>query len=137
MCLISETVFAGQAFVPGTRGQLPMSMKELGKLVLRQRGSMGVRAAAREIGISPATLSRIERGHIPDLGTLQKICDWLGRDVSEFVGSGGRQAADADIALQIAFKKKTAVSPDTAKSLANLILKASEQFASDVDVEGH
>lgn len=30
-----------------------------------------------EIGISKATLSRIERGSLPDIETFIKICNWL------------------------------------------------------------
>lgn len=105
-----------------------MKIDELAQLILRTRGSMGIRAAAKEIGISPTTLSRIERGHVPDLKTLDKICDWIGMDPVKFTGIGG---------LQIAFKKKTAVRQDTAKSLANLIELTSEQFASEIEAEGH
>ena len=43
-----------------------MNINELAPLVLRRRGNMGVRAAAKEIGISPTTLTRIEKGHVPD-----------------------------------------------------------------------
>ena len=105
-----------------------MDIGELADLLQKTRGSMGVRAAAKEIGISPATLSRIERGHIPDLATLHKVCAWIGKDPARFTGIGG---------LQIAFKKKTAVAPKTAKSLANLIEKASHQFTEKINVEGH
>ena len=49
-------------------------------------------------------------------------------DPVKFTGIGG---------LQIAFKKKTAVRQDTAKSLANLIELTSEQFASEIEAEGH
>ncbi len=105
-----------------------MKIDELANLLLRTRGSMGIRAAAKEIGISPTTLSRIERGHVPDLRTLDKVCDWIGADPTKFTGIGG---------LQIAFKKKTAVSQDTAKSLASLIELASEQFISTIESEGH
>jgi transcriptional regulator with XRE-family HTH domain len=105
-----------------------MRIDELAQLVLQTRGSMGIRAAAKEIGISPTTLSRIERGHVPDLRTLNKICEWIGVDPAKFTGIGG---------LQIAFKKKTAVRPETAKSLANLIELASEQFAQEIENEGH
>lgn len=105
-----------------------MKIEELAQLVLRTRGSMGIRAAAKEIGISPTTLSRVERGHVPDLKTLEKICDWIGVDSAKFTGIGG---------LQIAFKKKTAVSQKTAKSLAKLIELASEQFAREIEAEGH
>ena len=39
--------------------------------------SVGLRAAAKEIGVSPTTLSQIERGHIPDSQTLIQIWGWL------------------------------------------------------------
>ncbi|KFL32289.1 hypothetical protein JP75_04865 [Devosia riboflavina] len=105
-----------------------MKIEDLAGLVQKKKGSMGVRAAAAEIGISPTTLSRIEKGHIPDMGTLEKICAWLEEDMDKFTGIGG---------LQIAFKKNKAVSLDTAKSLAVLIELASKQFAQEIEVEGH
>ena len=105
-----------------------MDIDKLAQFVVRTRGSMGIRAAAKEIGISPTTLSRIERGHVPDLRTLDKVCEWVGEDPAKFTGIGG---------LQIAFKKNTAVSQDTAKSLANLIELASKRFAAEIESEGH
>ena len=105
-----------------------MNVDDLAHHVLRTRGSMGIRAAANEIGISPTTLSRIERGHIPDMKTLDKICQWVGESPEKFTGIGG---------LQIAFKSKTTMEPKTAKSLANLITLASEQFAQEIKTESH
>lgn len=43
-----------------------------------RRGSdLGIRAAAAVIGISSATLSRIERGESMDGATLAKLLGWL------------------------------------------------------------
>lgn len=105
-----------------------MKFEDLAGLVQKKKGSMGARAAAAEIGISPTTLSRIEKGHVPDMGTLEKVCAWLKEDMAKFSGIGG---------LQIAFKKKQAIAPDTAKSLAVLIELASKQFADKIEAEGH
>lgn len=106
-----------------------MKLDDLANLVVRARGSMGIRAAAREIGISPTTLSKIENGHIPDQNTLRKVCDWVGEDVAKFTAMGG---------LQIAFKKNKTLKPETAQSLANLIMRTEEQFKKHVqDVAGH
>lgn len=105
-----------------------MKIEDIAHLVARRRGNMGVRAAAKEIGISPTTLSRIENGHVPDIGTLDKVCNWLGEDTSQFTGVGN---------LQIAFKNRKAVPPPTAKSLANLIERASQQFAKEIEARGH
>lgn len=105
-----------------------MNIEDLGSMLARRRGNMGVRAAAREIGISPTTLSRIENGHVPDIGTLDKVCAWLGEETSRFTGVGN---------LQIAFKNRKAVPKATARSLANLIERASKQFADEVEARGH
>lgn len=105
-----------------------MEIRDLGPLVLRRRGNMGVRAAAAEIGISPTTLTRIEKGHVPDVGTLEKLAAWVGEEPAKFTGVGD---------LQIAFKNKKALPPTTAKAMAELITKAAEHFAQDVDARGH
>lgn len=96
-----------------------MDLNDLAALVVRKRGSMGVRAAAREIAISPTTLSKVEKGHIPDQVTLGKICSWVGEEVTSFTALGG---------LQIAFKKDQTLQPETAVSLANLIMHVEKKF---------
>ena len=52
---------------------LRLTLKSLGRKITDKRGANGIRAAAAEIGISPATLSRVERGNLPDLETFKKI----------------------------------------------------------------
>ena len=104
-----------------------MELKDLAHRVSQTRGNMGIRAAASEIGISPTTLSKVERGHIPDMKTLEKICAWIGEEPDRFSAVGG---------LQIAFKKKTAIPEATSKSLATAIQLAHEQFKK-MKVEGH
>lgn len=105
-----------------------MDISDLAPMILRRRGNMGIRAAAKEIGISPTTLSRIEKGHVPDVGTLDKISDWLGEELTKFTGLGG---------LQIAFKNRKTAPMQTAKALATLIQKASEQFSDQLHTSGH
>lgn len=44
-----------------------------------RRGEVGLREAAVQIGeISPATLSRIENGKVPDMEVFLRLCDWMG-----------------------------------------------------------
>lgn len=38
---------------------------------------LGLRAAGKEIGVSAATLSRVENKKEPDINTMAKICLWL------------------------------------------------------------
>lgn len=112
-----------------------MNLKALGNLLQQKRGSMGIRAAAGEIGISPATLSRIENGRVPDLETLRKVCNWLGVDAAEYLG-GSETRQTGVSGLQVVFKKERAVSQNTSKALGKLIIAAYRQFV-EIDAAGH
>lgn len=94
-------------------------IENLGRLVLEKRAAMGVRAAAKEIGISHGTLSRIERGFLPDMHTYKKICDWLGAAVPVPTPPPvGQMVPEAH------FRKADTVTPETAQALAQMILIA-------------
>ena len=58
----------------------------LGSHVKSRRGSKSLRGIAAEIGVSSATLSRIERGRPPDLVTFKRVCEWLQVSPSWFLG---------------------------------------------------
>ena len=113
-----------------------ISFEELGRMLSQQRGSMGIRAAAAEIEISPATLSRLERGHVPDVVTLRKICDWLEISPNDVLGFVPQKSED-EVAAQITFKNKKTLDPNTSKSLLNMIEAAHKVFEEDIQVEGH
>jgi transcriptional regulator with XRE-family HTH domain len=114
-----------------------MTPKLLGQMLQRKRGSMGVRAAAGEIGISPATLSRIENGRVPDLDTLKKVCAWLGVDPAEYFGNSDQHRTTDRPSVQVVFKKDRAVTPQTSRALGKLIIAAYQQFATTVNADGH
>lgn len=117
-------------------GEDRLTPKALGNLLQQKRGSMGIRAAAGEIGISPATLSRIEHGSLPDLDTLRKVCRWLGIDPAAYFGAPTARAPAEEATLQVVFKKDRAVSQNTSRALGKLIIAAYRQF-SEIDAPGH
>src|SRR3954468_7393727 len=100
------------------------SLEELGRLVGEKRKGRGVREVAREIGISHATLLRVEKGHLPDIENYKKICRWIGIDEGSVVSIPkpvqGRPMAE------VHFRKARTVSPKTAQALAQMILTAQE-----------
>lgn len=49
--------------------------------------SISMDKAASEIGISKATIHRVENGANPDLETFVKICTWLEEPISTFITS--------------------------------------------------
>lgn len=99
-----------------------ISLETLGRRIAEKRGEIGVRAAAKEIGVSPATLSRVERGNLPDLETFKKICKWLEVDPGQVLGLKDESAGIPRVAVH--FKKSPALSHDTAQALAKMVVAA-------------
>lgn len=103
--------------------KLKPSLDTLGQLIIEKRGPIGVRAAAGEIGISPSTLSRVERGHLPDLENFGLICRWLGIDPNRILGfRSGADPRNDELRASVHFRKERTTSPETAAALARLIL---------------
>lgn len=108
-------------------------LEDLGRRAARRREELGlgIRAAAKEIGISHPTLSRIERGHLPDLENYQRICRWLGEDSETNVAmtTPAMIMAEGPAVAEVHFRKRATVSPKTAQALAQMILAAQEFLA--------
>jgi transcriptional regulator with XRE-family HTH domain len=100
-----------------------LPIQDLGRLIAKKRGTRGIRSAAEEAGVSSATLSRVENGNLPDLTTFAKICRWLEVDPAVFLGVDTNEAPVKQAAV-VHFRKKKTFSPETAESLAELILAA-------------
>lgn len=101
-------------------------IQQLAQRISEKRAGKGVREAAKEVGVSPATLSRIENGHVPDLETFGKICRWLDEDPAIFMGF--KPAGAANSTARVHFKKGAAIKPDSAKALSEMILLAQKAF---------
>lgn len=97
-----------------------IDINALSKSLIQKRGTKGVREIANSIGISPATLSRVERGSIPDLQTFAKICDWLKIEPSDILGLETDQ--DTSVHAAVHFRKDHTIDEELAKSLANMII---------------
>ena len=46
------------------------AIESLARRIQEKRAGMGVRETAKEVGISPATLSRVENKKVPDLSLI-------------------------------------------------------------------
>ena len=67
----------------------PDYVSRLAELVYRKRVEQrgrGVRQAAKEAGLSPSTISRMECGKVPDVETFRKLCLWLDVSADELLG---------------------------------------------------
>lgn len=116
-----------------------LAIEQLGPMLRERRGSRGIRAIAAEIGISIATLSRVETGKQPDLDTFSKICQWLSIDPSEVLGGGipvDRNDEDnSTLATRSGvfahFRAEKAMKPETAQHLGALILAVQRAVGSE------
>jgi len=111
------------------------SLSSIGPLVREKRGAKGIREAAQEIGISSATLSRVENGKLPDLDTFSKVCRWLKIDPSEILGceapavKGSIQGQGMVFAHLRAEKTQSA---EVAQALAEMILAAQSMISEKI-----
>ena len=99
-----------------------LTFQILGRRLAEKRQSRGIREVAKDIGVSPATLSRIERGYVPDLDTFGKVCRWMNVDPSEILGVKPKMANTPKAAIH--FKKDQTLEVETAQALAQMILAA-------------
>lgn len=67
--------------------QVRVDIKKLGKSLKdkRELDGLSLRDAAKEHGISSATLCRVENGNTPDIQTFATLCHWYGVDMNYFV----------------------------------------------------
>lgn len=102
----------------------------LAERIKQRRAGLGVREAATEVGVSSATLSRVENGKVPDLDTFGKICKWLGDDPAVYLGLAPTVSTDQPRA-QVHFKKGAAIKQDSAVALSEMILLAQQALLND------
>ena len=109
-----------------------VTLQNLGTIVREKRGVRGLREVAREIGTSPATLSRVEGGKMPDITTFGKLCGWLELDPGRILGvkSSGDALSQHSPGTAVAhLRAQREIGPRTAGALASVILKAQRMLA--------
>ena len=108
-----------------------VTLQNLGTIIRDKRGERGLREVAREINTSPATLSRIEGGKMPDLTTFGKLCQWLKMDPADFLGiaPSDRDSGESRAGTAVAhLRAQREIDPGTAKALANVIIRAQQML---------
>lgn len=107
----------------------------------RREKKLGLRAAALECGLSPSTLSRLERGAastLPDADTLAKLADWLDVSVGflllepdkENMNDEGPELTTPEV-VKVHLRADKNLSPKTAEALAEMFRILYEQFTQD------
>jgi transcriptional regulator with XRE-family HTH domain len=118
----------------------PISLSNLGAMVRKKRGGAKLRDTAQIIGISPATLMRVESGRIPDIETFGRICHWLQIDPGSFLGFTSETPAQREqkavtppLLVSAHLKADQTPKSETVHSLARMILLAAQsQYGTEV-----
>ncbi|MFT4801289.1 MAG: transcriptional regulator with XRE-family HTH domain [Flavobacteriaceae bacterium] len=95
----------------------------LAGMLKSKRGSTGLRDTAKEIGdISSATLSRIEKGKLPDVETFIKICKWLEVTTETFIIKNNlKQNVSSKEKVLAHLRADRELDPETMKMLTQVI----------------
>ena len=91
-------------------------------MVLRHRSDrrLTLREASDESGVPFSTLSRIEKGRLPDLVNFQRIVEWLGVPVDEFFAPGASVEATPSVIAEH-LKADPSLSPEAATKIAEIV----------------
>jgi transcriptional regulator with XRE-family HTH domain len=108
-----------------------MTLLRLGAMLRDRRGGRGIRQVAQEIGISPATLTRVEGGRLPDIATFQKMCSWLKVNPAEIldIPTDNNPTSTEALVAAVHLRADQTLPEGAASDLAYLIVVAHRELA--------
>jgi len=97
------------------------SISKLGAMLRARRREkrLSLRDLADQTGVSFNTLSRVERGHVPDIKNFQRIVDWLEVPAETFLEPAEEPSTPNAIARHLLADRR--LSEDAATQIANLV----------------
>jgi transcriptional regulator with XRE-family HTH domain len=112
-----------------------LALEQLVALLKAKRGKRGLREVAQEIGnVSASTLSRVEKGKMPDLDTFIRLCDWLEISPDQFFQRDEKKPLSPEGSLppispgmttpeiiEVHFRADKELDPETAEALVNMV----------------
>lgn len=101
---------------------ITIPMTQLGAELRKRRKEEGLslRDVEERTGMSASTLSRMERGHIPDLSIVEKLANWLGVNVQAAGKARMEIESDEDLmrAIEVHLRANKDLSEEVARSIA-------------------
>lgn len=95
----------------------------------RREKRLSLRDLAAEIGVSLNTLSRVERGHIPDLKNFRRIVDWLEMPAEHFLEPPAETSTPEAVARHLRSDQR--LSGEAAEKIAELVEEMYHKLASN------
>ena len=99
-----------------------LDLSDLGRLVAAERGRRGLslRDAAADIGIPFNTLTRVEKGHVPDLPKFKRLVEWCGADIQQFFEIQEKTSATPDLIAEHLYSDRN-LPPEAAQQIAGIV----------------
>lgn len=103
--------------------ELTLNTKLFAQTIKSRRANKGLRAAAKDIGISFTTLSRIEQEKVPDVDTFIRICKWLNVSTDTFIIGSSKRTKELSNKEQIVahLRAEKELNKDTINMLIKMI----------------
>ncbi len=129
--MIGDNLLADSLEVLGIMTNEPNISRLGGMLRTRRREKrLSLRDLAAEIGVALNTLSRIERGHVPDLKNFQRVVDWLEVPANSFLDAEvDRTPTPEMIARHLRSDRR--LSADAAAKIAEIVEDMYRQLVGD------
>ena len=102
----------------------PINIEELRARVVEHRRALGLslRAASEDSGVPLNTLSRVERGHLPDLANFGRLMTWLGLEPTQFFHGTGRHRVDNTTdTIRATLRSDPHLTPQAASQIAEIV----------------
>ncbi|MGH7930043.1 MAG: helix-turn-helix domain-containing protein [Candidatus Binatia bacterium] len=105
-------------------------VSELGALLKKRRKdrNLSLRDVADQSGVSLNTLSRVERGHIPDLPNFRRIIEWLDVPADAFLDPTGKAMPTPKVIARH-LRADPNLTSEAAEEIANLVEEMYLQLA--------
>lgn len=107
---------------------------QLGVMLRAERRSrrLSLRDVSDETGISINTLSRVERGHLPDLKNYQLLVDWLGVSADTFLETAQPDSSAGTLDLVARhFRSDRSLTPEAAEKLTSMVQEMYSKLVSE------
>lgn len=110
---------------------MPEPISNLGAILKTRRREkrLSLRDLADQTGVSLNTLSRVERGHVPDLKNFQRIIDWLEVPAETFLETSDERSTPRAIARHLLADRH--LSPEAATQIAALVKDMYDELAGE------
>ena len=101
---------------------ITIAIGQLGPMLRKRRrdSELSLRQVEEVTGLSASTLSRIERGQVPDLESIKTLARWLGVNVKAAGDSSSEIRSDKDLAdtIEVHLRANKNLPEDVAKAIA-------------------